>query len=68
MHNIHLLQKMASKKKMLFILEELGQKSKKKQKKNLKEIKELALKDGITDFRSSDMSYYSEKLKKLNMI
>ena len=30
----------------------------------LNEIKELASKDGIKDFRSSDMSYYSEKLKK----
>ncbi|WP_418185604.1 M3 family metallopeptidase [Aliarcobacter vitoriensis] len=43
---------------------ELGKKAKPKAKKELEEVKELALKDGITDFRPSDMSYYSEKLKK----
>ena len=30
----------------------------------LEEIKQLASKDGINDFRSSDMAYYSQKLKK----
>ncbi|RBQ31909.1 peptidase M3 [Arcobacter sp. FW59] len=43
---------------------ELGKKAKPKAIKELEEVKELALKDGITDFRPSDMSYYSEKLKK----
>ncbi|MCR1815056.1 M3 family metallopeptidase [Aliarcobacter butzleri] len=49
---------------VISFLEELGNKAKKKAKEELKEIKEIALKDGITDFRSSDMAYYSEKLKK----
>ncbi|TLT07178.1 M3 family metallopeptidase [Aliarcobacter thereius] len=45
-------------------LEKLGKLAKPNAKKELKELKELALKDGIKDFKSSDMSYYSEKLKK----
>lgn len=49
---------------VISFLEELGNKAKKKAKEELEEIKELALKDGISDFRSSDMAYYSEKLKK----
>lgn len=49
---------------VISFLEELGNKAKKKAKEELEEIKEIALKDGITDFRSSDMTYYSEKLKK----
>lgn len=49
---------------VISFLEELGNKAKKKAKEELQEIKEIALKDGITDFRSSDMAYYSEKLKK----
>ncbi|MFW2600821.1 M3 family metallopeptidase [Aliarcobacter butzleri] len=49
---------------VISFLEELGNKAKKKVKEELEEIKEIALKDGITDFRSSDMAYYSEKLKK----
>ncbi|MFW2307345.1 M3 family metallopeptidase [Aliarcobacter butzleri] len=49
---------------VISFLEELGSKAKKKAKEELEEIKEIALKDGITDFRSSDMAYYSEKLKK----
>lgn len=49
---------------VMSFLEELGNKAKKKAKEELEEIKEIALKDGITDFRSSDMAYYSEKLKK----
>ncbi|PZP12112.1 MAG: peptidase M3 [Aliarcobacter butzleri] len=49
---------------VISFLEELGNKAKKKAKKELEEIKEIALKDGITDFRSSDMAYYSEKFKK----
>ena len=48
---------------VISFLEELGNKAKKKAKEELEEIKEIALKDGITDFRSSDMAYYSEKLK-----
>lgn len=49
---------------VISFLEELGNKAKKKAKEEIEEIKEIALKDGITDFRSSDMAYYSEKLKK----
>ncbi|WP_151949905.1 M3 family metallopeptidase [Aliarcobacter butzleri] len=49
---------------VISFLEELGNKAKKKAKEELEEIKEIALKDGITDFRSTDMAYYSEKLKK----
>ncbi len=49
---------------VISFLEELGNKAKKKAKEELEEIKEIALKDGISDFRSSDMTYYSEKLKK----
>ena len=45
-------------------LEELGHKGKAKAKEELEEIKAIAKEDGIEDFRSSDMSYYSEKLKK----
>jgi oligopeptidase A len=60
-----LATKMASKEEdVVSFLEELGKKAKVKAKEELNEIKELALKDGITDFRSSDVSYYSEKLKK----
>ncbi|MDN5094189.1 M3 family metallopeptidase [Aliarcobacter butzleri] len=49
---------------VISFLEELGNKANKKAKEELEEIKEIALKDGISDFRSSDMAYYSEKLKK----
>lgn len=49
---------------VISFLEELGNKARKKAKEELEEIKEIALKDGISDFRSSDMAYYSEKLKK----
>ena len=60
-----LATKMASKEEeVISFLEELGHKAKKRAKEELEEIKAIALKDGITDFRSSDMSYYSEKLKK----
>ena len=60
-----LATKMASKEEeVVSFLEELGSKAKNRAKEELEEIKELALKDGITDFKSSDMSYYSEKLKK----
>jgi oligopeptidase A len=60
-----LATKMASKEEdVITFLEELGEKAKLRAKEELEEIKELALKDGINDFRSSDMSYYSEKLKK----
>jgi len=45
-------------------LDELGQKGKAKAKEELEEIKAMAKEDGIEDFRSSDMAYYSEKLKK----
>ena len=49
---------------VISFLEELGHKGKAKAKEELLEITELASKDGIKDFRSSDMAYYSEKLKK----
>ncbi|MEN8718020.1 MAG: M3 family metallopeptidase [Sulfurovum sp.] len=45
-------------------LEEIAVKAKNKAKEELEEIKALAIKDGIEDFNSFDMSYYSEKLKK----
>ncbi len=57
--------KMASKEEeVVTFLEELGHKGKAKAIEELEEIKQLASKDGISDFRSSDMAYYSEKLKK----
>jgi len=57
--------KMASKEEdVVTFLEELGKKGKKKAIEEIEELKQLALKDGVKDFRSSDMSYYSEKLKK----
>jgi len=60
-----LATKMASKEEeVVTFLEELGHKAKKRAKEELEEIKQLAIADGITDFRSSDMAYYSEKLKK----
>ena len=59
-----LATKMASKEEeVISFLEELGSKAKKRAKEELEEIKEIAAKDGITDFKSFDMSYYSEKLK-----
>ena len=45
-------------------LEELGNKAKEKAIKELEEIKQIAKEDGIDDFRASDISFYSEKLKK----
>ena len=57
--------KMASKEEeVVSFLEELGHKGKAKAIEELDEIKQLASKDGINDFRSSDMAYYSQKLKK----
>ncbi|MDX9901746.1 MAG: M3 family metallopeptidase [Aliarcobacter sp.] len=59
-----LATKMASKEEeVISFLEELGSKAKNRAKEELEEIKEIAAKDGITDFKSFDMSYYSEKLK-----
>ncbi|CAM3474111.1 M3 family metallopeptidase [Arcobacter aquimarinus] len=59
-----LATKMASKEEdVIKFLEELGHKAKNKAKEELEEIKQIAVKDGITDFKSFDMSYYSEKLK-----
>ena len=59
-----LATKMASKEEdVISFLEELGHKAKNKAKEELEEIKEIAAKDRITDFKSFDMSYYSEKLK-----
>lgn len=48
---------------VISFLEELGNKAKNRAKEELEEVKALALKDDIKDFRSSDMAYYSEKLK-----
>jgi len=57
--------KMASKEEeVITFLEELGHKGKAKAIEEIEELKQLAAKDGINDFRSSDMAYYSEKLKK----
>ena len=59
-----LATKMASKEEdVIKFLEELGSKAKNRAKEELEEIKEIAIKDGISDFKSFDMSYYSEKLK-----
>ena len=59
-----LATKMASKEDdVIKFLEELGSKAKNRAKEELEEIKEIAVKDGISDFKSFDMSYYSEKLK-----
>jgi len=59
-----LATKMASKEEeVISFLEELGSKAKNRAKEELEEIKEIAAKDGISDFKSFDMSYYSEKLK-----
>lgn len=59
-----LATKMASKEEeVISFLEELGHKAKNRAKEELEEIKEIAAKDGISDFKSFDMSYYSEKLK-----
>ena len=45
-------------------LEELGNKAKEKAIKEIEEIKQIAKEDGVDDFRASDISFYSEKLKK----
>ena len=45
-------------------LEELGNKAKEKAMKELEEIKQIAKEDGVDDFRASDITFYSEKLKK----
>lgn len=45
-------------------LEELGNKAKEKAMNELEEIKQIAKEDGVDDFRASDISFYSEKLKK----
>ena len=57
--------KMANKEEeVVSFLEELGKKGKSKAKEELEEIKTIAKYDGIKDFKSSDMAYYSQKLKK----
>ena len=57
--------KMANKEdEVVSFLEELGKKGKNKAKEELEEIKTIAKEDGIEDFKSSDMAYYSQKLKK----
>ena len=60
-----LATKMAnSEKEVVSFLEELALKGKHRAIEELEEIKEFAKKDGITDIKSYDLSYYSEKLKK----
>lgn len=60
-----LATKMArSEEEVINFLKELGSKAKKKAIKELEEIKTLALEDKVLDFKASDLSYYSEKLKK----
>lgn len=51
-------------KEVIDFLEELGAKAKDRAKEELLELEELALKDGIKDIKSYDLSYYSDKLKK----
>lgn len=53
-----------SEEEVINFLEELGNKAKPKAIKEFEELKQLALKDGITDFRASDVTFYSERLKK----
>lgn len=53
-----------SEQEVINFLEELGNKAKPKALKEFEELKQLALKDGITDFRASDVTFYSERLKK----
>ena len=53
-----------SEEEVINFLEELGNKAKPKALKEFEELKQLALKDGITDFRASDVTFYSERLKK----
>ena len=60
-----LATKMAnSEDEVINFLEELGSKAKEKAMKELEEIKQIAKEDGVDDFRASDISFYSEKLKK----
>ena len=60
-----LTTKMANKEEdVISFLEEIGNKAKNRSLEELSDIKQLALKDGIDNFRSSDVAYYSEKLKK----
>ena len=64
---LSLATKMAnSENDVIEFLEELAQKSKESAKKELEEVKSRAKIDQVEDFRSSDMAYYSEKLKKEN--
>ncbi len=49
---------------VISFLEELGSKAKNRAKEELQELRELAEKDNITDIKSYDLSYYSDKLKK----
>ena len=53
-----------SEEEVINFLEELGNKAKPKALKEFEELKQLALKDEITDFRASDVTFYSERLKK----
>ena len=60
-----LATKMAnSEDEVINFLEELGNKAKQKAIKELEEIKQIAKEDGVDDFRASDITFYSEKLKK----
>lgn len=62
--SLSLATKMAkSEDEVVNFLNNLASKAKEKAKQELKEVKDLAKKDGINDFRPSDLSYYSEKLK-----
>lgn len=49
---------------VISFLEELANKAKNRAFEEIEELKEFALKDGITDIKSYDLAYYSEKLKK----
>ncbi|WP_164967609.1 M3 family metallopeptidase [Arcobacter sp. CECT 8985] len=60
-----LTRKMAKNEaEVVSFLEELASKGKQKAKEELQEVAQLAVKDGITDIKSFDLGYYSEKLKK----
>lgn len=63
-----LSQKMASSSKTVMnFLEDLYKKSKPHAQADIDRLKELAKKDGVTDFNSWDISFYTEKLKKIEL-
>jgi len=61
---LSLATKMASKEDdVINFLYDLAKYSKDKAKDEIEEVKKLAKEDGVVDFRNSDLTYYSHKLK-----